>query len=297
MRRIWIDGCFDLFHYGHANALRRAKLMGDYLVAGVHSKRSIECNKGITVMEDDERYEVVKSCRWVDEIVEDAPFVTQLSTIRENGCSLVVHGNDPIVDGLGNDCYHQVKKRGMFQEFERTPDISTTELVGRMLLRQKASATGVELHGPTEPSVGRGGDFHDKLIEKFALPLRRRRGKILYADMYHAGYTSLFREAKRMCDYLIVGIHGDSDVQEFKNEGSPIMNIKERQLCIMSCKYVDEIIVGAPINLTKEVVERYGISGVVYGGKKKNIPESYDDVLNYGNSVSSLRIDLMIRCN
>lgn len=55
VRRIWVDGCFDMMHYGHANALRQAKMMGDYLVVGVHSDAEIAKNKGPTVMKEDER--------------------------------------------------------------------------------------------------------------------------------------------------------------------------------------------------------------------------------------------------
>jgi ethanolamine-phosphate cytidylyltransferase len=35
--RIWVDGCFDVLHFGHANALRQAKALGDELVVGVHT--------------------------------------------------------------------------------------------------------------------------------------------------------------------------------------------------------------------------------------------------------------------
>ena len=53
--RVWVDGCFDMMHYGHANALRQAKEMGDILVVGVHSDAEIEKNKGPTVMKEQER--------------------------------------------------------------------------------------------------------------------------------------------------------------------------------------------------------------------------------------------------
>ena len=54
--RIWFDGCFDMMHFGHANALRQAKELGDYLVVGVHSDAEVEKNKGLPVMREEERY-------------------------------------------------------------------------------------------------------------------------------------------------------------------------------------------------------------------------------------------------
>lgn len=56
VRKVWADGCFDLMHYGHANALRQAREFGDYLVVGVHSDEEIRKNKGPPVMTEQERY-------------------------------------------------------------------------------------------------------------------------------------------------------------------------------------------------------------------------------------------------
>lgn len=54
--RVYMDGCFDLMHYGHANALRQAKALGDDLVVGVVSDEEIIKNKGPPVLSMEERY-------------------------------------------------------------------------------------------------------------------------------------------------------------------------------------------------------------------------------------------------
>lgn len=54
--RVYMDGCFDLMHYGHANALRQAKALGDVLVVGVVSDEEIIANKGPPVLSMEERY-------------------------------------------------------------------------------------------------------------------------------------------------------------------------------------------------------------------------------------------------
>lgn len=53
--RYWTDGCFDMMHYAHANALRQARLLCDELVVGIHSDKEITENKGIPVMNETER--------------------------------------------------------------------------------------------------------------------------------------------------------------------------------------------------------------------------------------------------
>lgn len=45
-----------------------------------------------------------------------------------------MHGDDITSDSSGEDCYRFVKAAGRFKVVKRTPSISTTDLVGRMLL-------------------------------------------------------------------------------------------------------------------------------------------------------------------
>jgi len=66
--------------------------------------------------------------------VPDAPYVTSLTWISHYGCKYVVHGDDVTSDSSGEDCYRFVKAAGRFKVVKRTPSISTTDLVGRMLL-------------------------------------------------------------------------------------------------------------------------------------------------------------------
>lgn len=126
-----------MMHYGHANALRQAKEMGAYLVVGVHSDAEILRNKGPPVSTDAERVVAVAACKWVDEVVFDAPYTTQLAVMDQYGCDVCVHGDDVSVTAEGRDTYEHVKRAGRFIECKRTPTISTTELVGRMLLMTK----------------------------------------------------------------------------------------------------------------------------------------------------------------
>lgn len=67
--RVYLDGCFDLMHYGHANALRQAKALGDELVVGLVPDREILRCKGPPILKDAERLKLVQSVKWVDEVL------------------------------------------------------------------------------------------------------------------------------------------------------------------------------------------------------------------------------------
>lgn len=170
---LWIDGCFDFFHHGHAGVMLQARRLGDSLSVGLHSDEAIAKNKGPTVMNLAERVAAVDACRWSTQCVPHAPYVTSLPWITHYGCKYVVHGDDITSDANGEDCYRFVKKADRMKIVPRTPGISTTDLVGRMLLCTKthhidslpAMLAGKEGKGGEAERKGRGEDATKRLQE------------------------------------------------------------------------------------------------------------------------------------
>ncbi|TKA23492.1 hypothetical protein B0A50_07519 [Salinomyces thailandicus] len=131
--RIWIDGCFDFFHHGHAGVILQSRRLGTELLVGLHSDPDIAANKGPTVMNLAERVAAVDASRWSTQCIPHAPYVTSLEYIGRYGCMYVAHGDDITSDADGQDCYRYVKEARRMKIVPRTPGISTTDLVGRML--------------------------------------------------------------------------------------------------------------------------------------------------------------------
>ena len=82
-------------------------------------------------------------------------------------------------------------------------------------------------------------------------------------DLFHAGHVEFFKKAKAEGDYLIVGIHEDEAVTDYKRR--PILSMEERRIAIEACRYVDEVIINTPIGLTKEWIEKHQIDLVIHG--------------------------------
>lgn len=74
--------------------------------------------------------------------------------------------------------------------------------------------------------------------------------KIVYIDgsydMLHIGHIETLKKARELGDYLIVGLHDDETVSEQRGVNYPVLTLQERVLNVLSMKYVDEVIIGAP---------------------------------------------------
>lgn len=60
-------------------------------------------------------------------------------------------------------------------------------------------------------------------------------------DMFHIGHLNLLKNAKKHCDYLVVGVNTDDLVESYKNK-RPIVPLNERMEIIRAIKYVDEVV-------------------------------------------------------
>lgn len=136
--RVYMDGCFDLMHYGHANALRQAKALGDELVVGVVSDEEIIANKGPPVLSMEERLVLVSGLKWVDEVIANAPYaITEqfMDTLfNEHKIDYIIHGDDPCLLPDGTDAYALAKKAGRYKQIKRTEGVSSTDIGGYFLI-------------------------------------------------------------------------------------------------------------------------------------------------------------------
>lgn len=200
--RIFMDGAFDLMHFGHMNAFRLARSLGTELIVGVNSEKSITQCKGAPLMNDEERLSMVSSCKFVDQVVEDCPYVMNeeyLAWVMEKyNIDYVVHGDDPCFVN-GKDVYATAKLLGKFRTIPRTHGVSTTDIVGRMLLLTKEHHFVETPHKPQSKFL-----TTSHLLQLFSADVQAvtKDMKVIYIDgawdMFHPGHVATLKAAREV---------------------------------------------------------------------------------------------------
>ena len=180
------------------------------------------------------------------------------------------------------DAYDDVRRAGKLKIVKRTEGISTTEMVGKMLLMTGESTKEAE---PTQVSSLQRSNTSNFLattrrINQFSSYKVPNPGdKIVYVDgsfdLLHMGHLETLKIAKSLGDYLIVGVHDDKTVNEHKGKNFPIMNLNERSLNLLALKYVDDVIMGAPWEITEDMIKTLNISLIVQGSNHKDTIDIY----------------------
>ncbi|KAF4648534.1 Ethanolamine-phosphate cytidylyltransferase, partial [Perkinsus olseni] len=86
-------------------------------------------------------------------------------------------------------------------------------------------------------------------------------------DMFNVGHASTLEKAKAAGTYLIVGVFDDRTVNEMKGCNYPVMNLGERVLNVCACKHVDDVVIGAPLEVTEDFLKSLNASVVVQGSQ------------------------------
>ncbi|KAH0834032.1 hypothetical protein J3R83DRAFT_11269 [Lanmaoa asiatica] len=161
----YVSGVYDLFHFGHALQLRQAKLSfpNVYLLVGVNTDEDVSAYKAHCVMNHPERCEAVRHCRWVDEIIPNCPWILNAAFLDKWKIDYVAHDEQPYISEGHEDVYAFVKQRGQFLPTRRTPGVSTSDLLERIIsgYRKRDFDWKLEKMGRAELKA-QGSDFEDR---------------------------------------------------------------------------------------------------------------------------------------
>jgi glycerol-3-phosphate cytidylyltransferase len=84
-------------------------------------------------------------------------------------------------------------------------------------------------------------------------------------DLFHAGHLLMLEEAKKQCDYLIVGLQTDPTIDRPIEKNKPVQSVFERFIQLEACKYVDKVIPYATENELVDILLSYHIDVRILG--------------------------------
>lgn len=137
LKRGYIDMVGDLFHFGHVNLIKNIYDLGYTIIIGVHSDETVESYKRKPILTMDERVKVIESCKYVSSIIKDAPLIITEEYLNKHNIDMVFHAHPLEEDLKYKKMYEIPNKLNKFKRIEYCNKISTTEIINRIIARQK----------------------------------------------------------------------------------------------------------------------------------------------------------------
>ena len=128
--------------------------------------------------------------------------------------------------------------------------------------------------------------------QKIIKNIKHKRKKIVFTngcfDLLHVGHIRYLNQAKKLGDFLIIGLNSDKSVKEIKGANRPINSFKDRAILLAALNSVDLVIMfeeQTPENLIKDIVPDILVKGGDY-----NIEDivGYQTVMQNGGQVKTL---------
>ncbi|KAI0886600.1 uncharacterized protein GGS22DRAFT_158217 [Annulohypoxylon maeteangense] len=153
--RVYVHGAWDMFHYGHVRSLEFAKqaIPNTYLLVGVIGDEAMRTLNGTTIMSCAERAEVIRACKYVDEVIEDCPSILHPEFVAKLHIDYFGHNIESLLT-TGSDPYEFLELQGKGFVIPMTQTISSTDIITRILRNRdvlterqlKSGVTPAELH-------------------------------------------------------------------------------------------------------------------------------------------------------
>lgn len=133
--KIFCDGVFDLFHYGHYKHFEKIKdkYKDCTLVVGVLNDKEATNYKRQPIHNVDKRMKMVSSCKYVDEVTKDYPIVMNKEFMNKYNIDLIVHAFSNTQDIYKQNIYFEYPKSiGKFEVINYDASISTTDIISNI---------------------------------------------------------------------------------------------------------------------------------------------------------------------
>lgn len=131
---VFTNGCFDIFHAGHVNLLNESKKLGDILIVGINSDKSVKILKGDgrPINNEEDRSLIVSSICAVDHVIifDEYSVLDLIKFIRPN---VITKGADYTVEQLAKDGGDFMKEiGGELILIPITKETSTTKIINKL---------------------------------------------------------------------------------------------------------------------------------------------------------------------
>ena len=146
-----------------------------------------------------------------------------------------MHGDDIVITNDGHDGYQDIKDANRMILVKRTEGMPEIKLLN------------------TTKRIRQFSNNRDPTSQD----------KVVYIDgnwdIVHEGHIKNLEKAKSLGSYLIVGLHDDETINKIKGRNYPVLNLQERTLNVLALKYVDEVIIGAPWQISQNMIKNMNI--------------------------------------
>tara|TARA_B100000925_G_scaffold291103_1_gene278053 strand:- start:1930 stop:2364 length:435 start_codon:yes stop_codon:yes gene_type:complete len=132
---IYVDGVFDLVHYGHFELFKKIKVLipNSHIIVGISKDIDNEMYKRPSILTQIEKAKTLVHSRYIDEILLDTPWIINQEFINKHNIDYVCHDPIPYSSDKKEDIYKFCKEKGIFLGINRTPLISTSNIISRIV--------------------------------------------------------------------------------------------------------------------------------------------------------------------